>query len=246
MKLTNNQHIDLINAFILKHTDYQINEFTGGSVSNTLTHNNTQVHYKVNLYFGYKSNKPITKTIEIDEEIYSIMYKSISLKVKSLIAKEDKLGMDSIKDLIGLSSSRDSSRDSSTPTPRHTPTNTNYLPTTDTLPTNTIESDFDLFWSMYPKKQSKEAARKSFAKVYNELPLDTLQNILEANKRSEAWTKDNGKFVPMASTWLNNKRWTDEIQQSSSSQIDYLVENNIFDIIDEMEAQKTNQGIINE
>ncbi len=105
MKLTNTQHIELLNAFIQEHTDYDINDFTGGSVSNTLTHNNTQVHYKVNLYFGYKSKKPITKTIEIDEDIYSIMYKSISLKVKSLISKESKLNLDSIKGLMGLSTS---------------------------------------------------------------------------------------------------------------------------------------------
>jgi len=143
---------------------------------------------------------------------------------------------------MGLSSSRDSS----TTTPRHTPTNTNYLPTTDTSNTSTIESDFNLFWSLYPKKQSKEAARKSFAKVYKELPLDSLQNILEANKRSESWTKSNGQYIPMASTWLNNKRWTDELQKSSSDNVGYMMENNIFDMIDEIEAKKNNQGIINE
>jgi hypothetical protein len=34
---------------------------------------------------------------------------------------------------------------------------------------------------------------------------------LEKQKRSEQWQKDNGKFIPHAATWLNGKRWEDEL-----------------------------------
>ena len=30
-------------------------------------------------------------------------------------------------------------------------------------------------------------------------------------KQTEQWKKDNGKYVPYPATWLNQERWTDEI-----------------------------------
>jgi hypothetical protein len=34
---------------------------------------------------------------------------------------------------------------------------------------------------------------------------------LEKQKQCEGWQKDNGKYIPHASTWLNNARWEDEV-----------------------------------
>jgi hypothetical protein len=34
---------------------------------------------------------------------------------------------------------------------------------------------------------------------------------------STAWTKDNGQFVPHPSTWLNGKRWEDEVPEPTST-----------------------------
>ena len=76
----------------------------------------------------------------------------------------------------------------------------------------TIDNDFTLFWSAYPKKVSKGQAEKVFIKVYKSLPnTSVLMSRLEIAKTSESWTKDNGKFIPHASTWLNAKGWEDEI-----------------------------------
>jgi len=33
-------------------------------------------------------------------------------------------------------------------------------------------------------------------------------------KTTEDWTKNNGKYIPLASTWLNAKGWLDEIPQT--------------------------------
>ena len=68
---------------------------------------------------------------------------------------------------------------------------------------------FDLFWSAYPLKKSKKDARKAFAKV--KAPLDTLLAALERQKKTPAWTKDGGRYIPYASTWLNGERWEDEV-----------------------------------
>ena len=71
------------------------------------------------------------------------------------------------------------------------------------------ESAFDHFWSAYPKKVGKEAARKAFAKV--KTPIDTLLAAIEKQKRSAQWNKDNGQYIPNPATWLNQGRWEDEV-----------------------------------
>lgn len=70
---------------------------------------------------------------------------------------------------------------------------------------------FDLFWSAYPKKVGKDAARKAFEK--RAVGDDLLARILDAisqQKHSRDWTKDDGQFIPHPASWLNAARWEDE------------------------------------
>lgn len=74
---------------------------------------------------------------------------------------------------------------------------------------------FDQFWDAYPRKVAKEAARKAFAKHKpDDTLLTTMLSALETQKASDQWTRDNGQYIPHASTWLNQKRWEDELPQS--------------------------------
>ena len=76
-----------------------------------------------------------------------------------------------------------------------------------------LESKFNAFWKEYPKKVSKENARKWFIKNN---PSDELFNkmikSLERFKKLDDWKKQNGKYIPYPSTWLNQKRWEDEFE----------------------------------
>lgn len=72
------------------------------------------------------------------------------------------------------------------------------------------EDDFDLFWKVYPKKKSKEAARKAFAKV--KVPVDTLISAVELQKNCKQWQESGGKYIPYPATWLNQGRWEDEVE----------------------------------
>ena len=71
---------------------------------------------------------------------------------------------------------------------------------------------FAKFWKLYPRKQDKAKALKAFAKLK---VTDDLFNLiakgLAAQAASHDWLKDGGKFVPMPTTWLNGKRWEDEV-----------------------------------
>jgi hypothetical protein len=67
------------------------------------------------------------------------------------------------------------------------------------------------FWTAYPRKDSKADALKAFMKL--KADDDLFASIiagLERAKESEQWTKDGGKFIPYAATWLNKRRWEDE------------------------------------
>lgn len=76
-----------------------------------------------------------------------------------------------------------------------------------------LENKFNKFWKEYPKKVSKENARKWFIK---NKPNDELFNkmikSLERFKELDDWKKQNGKYIPYPSTWLNQKRWEDEFE----------------------------------
>lgn len=71
---------------------------------------------------------------------------------------------------------------------------------------------FDSFWAAYPNKKGKGQALKIWSRLKpsNDL-LQTMLNALYDQKRSEAWTKDEGRFIPHPATWLNGMRWEDEV-----------------------------------
>ena len=79
-----------------------------------------------------------------------------------------------------------------------------------------LESAFDAFWSVYPKKTGKEAARKAFEKIPKSAH-SLLVPAVEAQKKSRQWMEENGRFIPNPATWLNQGRWEDEVQTSGVS-----------------------------
>lgn len=81
---------------------------------------------------------------------------------------------------------------------------------------NNTLTDFDRFWTVYPKKVGKEAARKAFAKVKENV--ETLITAVEQQIQSEQWQRDGGQYIPNPATWLNQGRWNDELAPVTSSQ----------------------------
>lgn len=76
---------------------------------------------------------------------------------------------------------------------------------------------FESFWKCYPRKTAKDTARKAFAKVNPSAEL--LAQIMESLARhcaSAGWIKDDGQFIPHAATWLNQKRWADEVKPAAN------------------------------
>ena len=70
---------------------------------------------------------------------------------------------------------------------------------------------FDRFWAAYPLKKCKDRARRAWKKINPDLALcRIMSDALEKDKRSRAWLKDNGAYIPYPASWLNGRRWEDE------------------------------------
>lgn len=76
------------------------------------------------------------------------------------------------------------------------------------------ESLFDDFWAAYPRKDSKKSARKAFLRIMRDSDdptalLDRILSAIASAKKSRQWEKDDGQFIPMPTSWLNQERWED-------------------------------------
>jgi len=69
---------------------------------------------------------------------------------------------------------------------------------------------FENFWSQYPKKVGKLTAKRSWEKLSQENQQKALEAIAEHRKYWTAKGTD-WEYIPHASTWLNNERFSDEI-----------------------------------
>jgi hypothetical protein len=47
--------------------------------------------------------------------------------------------------------------------------------------------------------------------------LQTLLTALDKQKKSTQWKKDNGQFIPHPATWLNGKRWEDQLEPDAAA-----------------------------
>lgn len=92
--------------------------------------------------------------------------------------------------------------------------------------TQIFEERFEIFWKAYPRERrtGKGNARKIFVKLApSEELLNQMLSALELAKQCDQWTKDNGRYIPMPATWLNQSRWEDEyfvspVQQQNVAQ----------------------------
>lgn len=85
---------------------------------------------------------------------------------------------------------------------------------------------FSEFWILYPKKQAKAAAEKAYLKIKPDRALfEKMKKALEAQKASFDWQKESGRYIPLPATWLNGKRWEDELEDVHSGLQSRNIEN---------------------
>ena len=79
-------------------------------------------------------------------------------------------------------------------------------------PPSPVTDMFEEFWKAYPKKVGKGYAFDCFKKIrVSRSLLDTMLEAIAKQKKSNMWKRDKGQYIPNPSTWLNQKRWEDDL-----------------------------------
>jgi len=78
-----------------------------------------------------------------------------------------------------------------------------------------LEDDalFRRFWGAYPKKVAKVDARKAWAKLHPDADLaERIIAGVESYAATEQWQREGRRYVPNPATFLNKRRWEDEVE----------------------------------
>ena len=70
--------------------------------------------------------------------------------------------------------------------------------------------EFTTFWNHYPRKTNKPKAEQAFKKIRSD-ELDSILFNIDQLVSLGAWDLNDKQFIPHASTYLNNRRWEDEV-----------------------------------
>ena len=77
---------------------------------------------------------------------------------------------------------------------------------------------FEEFWQSYPHKVGKKAALSAWKKLKPNAGLRAkIMEYLETPNSSPHSRRESGRYIPNPSTWLNQGRWDDQLDQVNTS-----------------------------
>ncbi len=69
---------------------------------------------------------------------------------------------------------------------------------------------FDTFWSLYPKKVAKDLCLQKWkSKKLDKIGEKIIKHV-KAMKETKQWKENDGQFIPMPLTYINQSRWEAE------------------------------------
>ena len=75
--------------------------------------------------------------------------------------------------------------------------------------------EFLAFWRSYPRRVGKGAAWKAWQKANPTNGVnEEILSAVTAQSKSQAWKRNGGEFIPHPATWLNQRRWEDDPDNS--------------------------------
>ncbi len=102
---------------------------------------------------------------------------------------------------------------------------------------------FKEFWDAYPNKTGKGAAEKAYLKIKPTQELhETMIRAVRAASLSRQWKKDGGQFIPNPATWLNQRRWEDEIPQETIYSEKADIADRAISMLESLEGNKNDEG----
>lgn len=76
-----------------------------------------------------------------------------------------------------------------------------------------LNGKFEEFYNAYPKKKNRADAERAWLSLSpDETLCARMATAIEAQKQTDDWRRENGKFIPYPASWLNGRRWEDEVK----------------------------------
>lgn len=83
------------------------------------------------------------------------------------------------------------------------------------IPAVDLHAGFDDFWNCYPKKKAKADALKAWKKnKCHAMAEEIIFDVCDRSEHDPSWA--DKQYVPNGATYLNGKRWEDEIIQQDN------------------------------
>lgn len=76
-----------------------------------------------------------------------------------------------------------------------------------TKPSCPSDERFEIFWTAYPEKKKKGAARKAWDKAIKKTTVEVMVEAIQKQKKSRKWQEG---YIPYPATWLNAEEWLNE------------------------------------
>jgi hypothetical protein len=167
----------LLITSLVEQTEFDIEQFTGASIIQTAINHNTIIKYRVGLYFGYENKKPLTRTIEIDRDVFFALPQALDDYLTNISLKADK-DVFTMGRVVGRS------------TPISTPTNTN----TNTSITNTSitnrKSKEKQIEEFFPNETSEQVIRDEYSNATKREVCNLIQDFKDQMTNRTAKWKD--------------------------------------------------------
>ena len=87
-----------------------------------------------------------------------------------------------------------------------------------TMGDSSIDSDFDEWYEIYPRKKARGFAKKAYRSARTKIDKVTLYNKAEELKALVEVKHKEIKYIPYPASWLNGECWTDPEEKISNNQ----------------------------
>ena len=77
-----------------------------------------------------------------------------------------------------------------------------------------LKESFEDFWLVYPKRIAKKKACGLWLKISPSKELtEKIVSAVEKARKTAGWLQDGGKYIPHPTTYLNQERWMDQVEE---------------------------------
>ena len=96
--------------------------------------------------------------------------------------------------------------------PKKQPCNVTVTPPDTDTDTENTYSSFEDFWTAYPRKTNRKTANTAWMKLKpKQETLDLITQNIDDRLAAGDWRLEEKNYIPHATTYLNQRRWEDEV-----------------------------------